>query len=101
MCLCLPRVRCVPLALPLLLLLLHWQARFVGHTADMVTDMFKSAQGGVLFIDEAHNLAPTEGGGSFKKEAIAAIVTAMTGEFKNKVLVVLLGYVRQGEDMLQ
>ena len=34
------------------------QAKFVGQTADKVTEMFKAAQGGVLFIDEAHNLAP-------------------------------------------
>ena len=51
-----------------------------------------------LQLARIKSLSPGGGGGDFKREAVGAIVAAMTGAaFRNKVLVVLSGYVR-GEE---
>jgi len=48
-------------------------------------------------VSSLSHLSPGGGGGDFKREAVGAIVAAMTGAaFRNKVLVVLSGYVRRG-----
>jgi DNA polymerase III delta prime subunit len=75
------------------------QSRYVGGgTSKDVNDAFQAAQGGVLFIDEAHNLVP--GGADYKRDVIASIVGCMTGKYKNKVLVVLAGYPGRMDELM-
>jgi hypothetical protein len=65
---------------------------FVGQTKDRVRDLLLESSGGILFVDEAHRLGG-RGGGSFKQEALGALLTGMTSEeFKNKLMVVFAGY---------
>ena len=64
---------------------------YVGQTKDKVRGLLLSSLGGILFIDEAQRLAG--GGGSFKQEALGALLTGMTSEeFKGKLMVVFAGY---------
>ena len=75
-------------------------AGFVGQTAGKVTEFLKDAQGGVLFIDEAHRLVG--GADAFKKEAIGTLMTAITSDtYKNKILIVLAGYTEPLDKFLQ
>jgi len=77
-------------------------ASFVGQTKDHVGKFFNNALGGVLFIDEAHRLNPNTGAGAFKQEAIGKIVEAIeSAEYKNKLLVVMAGYVDDIVDLIR
>jgi hypothetical protein len=71
-------------------------ADHVGQTTTKVTAALKEAKGGVLFIDEAYNL----GEGPFGKEACDTIVQAMTSEEFQDVLIVIAGYPKEINDML-
>lgn len=65
-------------------------AEYIGQTAIKTEKVFKSALGGVLFIDEAYTLAK----GSeqdFGKEAIETLVKLME-DYKNEIVVILAGY---------
>lgn len=67
----------------------------IGATAIKVREMVAKAEGGVLFIDEAHQLCENNddkgNGGIFAKEAVGQIVKCMTDEATN-VLFVFAGY---------
>lgn len=77
------------------------QAPYVGQTAALVRETFKSALGKVLFIDEAYRLDPHQSPGSFMKEAMDEMVSILTeDEFKGKLVVVLAGYTREMHQML-
>jgi stage V sporulation protein K len=80
-------------------------AGFVGQTAGMVTDMLKEAQGGVLFIDEAHRLSPFgghRGADKFKEEAMGVLIAAMTSpDYADNLLIVLAGYTVEMDNMLE
>lgn len=76
------------------------QATAVGQTAPLVRNLFLQAQGGVLFVDEAHQLKPDGGGADFKMEAVGTLLASMTGDYKDKVLIVLAGYPDKIEDLL-
>ncbi len=76
------------------------QAPFVGQTAGKVQDVFRSAVGKVLFIDEAYRLAG--GAGTFMKEAVDQIVDLLTqDEYKGKMIVILAGYPEQLEHLMR
>jgi len=78
------------------------QAPFVGQTAALVRETFKSALGKVLFIDEAYRLDPSQSPHSFMKEAMDEMVNLLTEEeFKGKLVVVLAGYTREMHQMLR
>ncbi len=65
-------------------------AGYVGQTALKVAEVFKSALGGVLLIDEAHALARGVGT-DFGHEAIDMIVKLME-DHRDDVVVVVAGY---------
>ena len=68
------------------------QAGFVGQSSGKMTQALQEAQGGILFIDEAHNLKPAAHGGDFKSQVLGTLVAAMTSpEYKGKLLVVIAG----------
>lgn len=68
-------------------------AQYVGQTAPMVQNVFKSAKGGVLFIDEAYSLLEEERG-RFGDEAINVIVQEMENNRKDTV-VIFAGYPKE------
>ncbi|MDQ1005937.1 SpoVK/Ycf46/Vps4 family AAA+-type ATPase [Streptomyces sp. V4I23] len=70
--------------------------RYVGHTAQQTKDVFQSAMGGVLFIDEAYTLTP-DGGSSndFGREAVDTLLKLME-DHRDDVVVIVAGY---GEEM--
>ena len=64
--------------------------KYVGWTAQIVKEKFKSAMGGVLFIDEAYSLA-NENSGSYGQEAIDTIVQEMENR-REDLVVIFAGY---------
>ena len=65
-------------------------AGYVGQTAPKVRDVFKKADGKLLFIDEAYSLVNTCGN-DFGDEAIDAIVQEMENR-RDKTIVIFAGY---------
>lgn len=67
---------------------------WVGGTTDKVTSVFKKAMGGVLFIDEAYQLANDSHG----KDAIDTIL-ALTENNRGKIVVIIAGYFKEMEEL--
>jgi Cdc6-like AAA superfamily ATPase len=65
-------------------------AGYVGQTATKVRDVFLSAVGGVLLIDEAYSLVRGQGG-DFGHEAIDTIVKLME-DHRDDVVLIVAGY---------
>jgi Holliday junction resolvasome RuvABC ATP-dependent DNA helicase subunit len=66
------------------------QAGYVGQTSGRVNDAIDRARGGVLFIDEAHQMA--DGGGhSFQREILNTMLPRLENE-RGQFLCVLGGY---------
>ena len=55
---------------------LDLQGSYVGQTKDKLNDVFKKAQGGVLFVDEAYTL----GNGHYAQEAVDQLVALCTAK---------------------
>ena len=73
-------------------------AGYVGQTAIKVTEVFTSALGGVLLIDEAYALA--QGGDSdFGREAIATLVK-LVEDHRDDVVVIVAGYPQEMETFI-
>lgn len=72
--------------------------KYVGWTASIVKDKFKTAMGGVLFIDEAYSLVDDRGG-SFGDEAINTIVQEMENR-REDLVVIFAGYPEEMERFL-
>ena len=73
---------------------------FVGQAARKTRDVFESARGAVLFIDEAYRLFDPSGR-SYMQEAVDEIVTLLTEEaYRGKMVVIFAGYAGQMEAML-
>ncbi|GAB4013313.1 AAA family ATPase [Nocardioides ultimimeridianus] len=62
-------------------------AGYLGQTAEKTSQVVKSAEGGVLFIDEAYSLS----GDQYGKEAIDTLVKEMEDK-RNDLVVIVAGY---------
>ena len=74
-------------------------AEYVGQTAPKTTNVFNSALGGVLFIDEAYALSKG-GDNDFGKEAIDTLIKLME-DHRGEILVILAGYEKEMGDFLK
>ncbi|MFS0574038.1 AAA family ATPase [Sporosarcina sp. 179-K 3D1 HS] len=73
-------------------------ASYVGQTAKKTEEVFRSALGGVLFIDEAYSLASE--GDSFGKEAINTLVKLIE-DYRGELVVILAGYEKEMKDFMK
>lgn len=73
-------------------------AEYVGHTAKKTEEVFRSALGGVLFIDEAYALSAD--GNSFGMEAINTLVKLIE-DYRGEIIVILAGYKKEMSDFLK
>ena len=73
-------------------------AEYVGHTAKKTEEVFKSALGGVLFVDEAYAIASD--GSSFGQEAVDTLVKLIE-DYRGEIVVILAGYEKEMKDFLK
>lgn len=73
-------------------------AEYVGQTAKKTEEVFKSAIGGILFIDEAYSI--TNSGGGFGQECIDTLVKLIE-DYKGEIIVILAGYGKEMSDFMK
>ncbi|TYZ68458.1 hypothetical protein PybrP1_004317 [[Pythium] brassicae (nom. inval.)] len=75
---------------------LNLTGEYVGHTKKRVEEQLEKARGGVLFVDEAYEL----GKGHFGEEAMTSLVAAMTNPMYGGMVIIIAGYPRDLDAML-
>lgn len=73
-------------------------AGYVGQTAKKTEEVFKSALGGVLFIDEAYSI--TNDGSSFGQECIDTLVKLIE-DYRGEIVVILAGYSKEMSEFMK
>lgn len=72
-------------------------SEYVGKTAQKTKDVFQSALGGVLFIDEAYSLSSAN---SFDREAIDTLIKLIE-DHAGDIVVILAGYKKEMRDFMK
>lgn len=72
---------------------------YVGQTASNVREILDDALGGVLFIDEAYELAVKDGQNSFNSEALSVIIRYME-DHRDELVVIAAGYPKEMQKFL-
>lgn len=72
---------------------------YVGFSAKATANAIKEAEGGVLFIDEAHQFCTNDSSKDFRKEIINTLVPEL--ENNKNLLVIFAGYSKELLQMLQ
>ncbi|KAJ3054777.1 hypothetical protein HK097_000821, partial [Rhizophlyctis rosea] len=75
---------------------LNLQGEYLGQTKKCVEERLGEAKGGILFIDEASSL----GEGHYGAEAMTTLVEAMTNPVYAGVVIIIAGYPRDIDEML-
>ena len=75
---------------------------YIGQTGPKVLNLFSSAVGKVLFIDEAYRLHEgSTSSSSYARDATAEIVGALTNpKFQQKMIIILAGYSQEMDGLL-
>ena len=74
--------------------------QYVGHSSAQVKKKMDEARGGVLFIDEAYGLDPSNS--SFAKDAIEMLLANMTDpKYEGKMIIILAGYPSDIHQLIQ
>lgn len=72
---------------------------YVGQTASNVKEIMTEALGGVVFIDEAYELAVKDGQNSFNSEALSVIIRFME-DHRDELVVIAAGYTKEMKEFL-
>lgn len=72
-------------------------AEYVGQTAPKTKNVFDSALGGILFIDEAYSLFKDSN--DFGKEAVETLLKLME-DHREEIVVIIAGYTKEIENLL-
>ena len=76
-------------------------AEYIGHTAIKTRNICRSAYDGILFIDEAYSLNPSDSfsGMSFRQDCINTLIQEMENN-RDRLVVIMAGYPGEMEDLL-
>jgi Holliday junction resolvasome RuvABC ATP-dependent DNA helicase subunit len=74
-------------------------AGYVGQTAIKTREVFESARGGILFIDEAYSLARSESTNDYGSEAVDTLMKLME-DSRDDTAVIIAGYPDEMEKLL-
>ena len=73
--------------------------KYVGYTAQMTTEVFNKAKGGILFIDEAYSLSDHDSRVDYGYEAINQLVALM--EENRDTMVIFAGYPKEMDNFVK